>query len=225
MTTDNPRPRGRPRCFDLDQAVATAQRLFHARGYDAVSVADVTDALGINPPSFYAAFGSKAGLYARILGRYAGTDAIPLDALLRPDRPVAESLAAVLEEAARRYAADPAATGCLVLEGTHSNDPEAREAARAIRAAAEDMIRRHIAVRHPKQAECLTDFISTTMAGLSAQSRNGHGPGRLLATARLAGLAIAQALPPERRAVPGTGPRIRREVGEAPRFPPRSELA
>ena len=69
MTTNNPAPRGRPRRFDPDAAVATAQQLFHARGYDAVSVADLTEALGINPPSFYAAFGSKAGLYARILDR------------------------------------------------------------------------------------------------------------------------------------------------------------
>ena len=195
MTTNNPRPRGRPRGFDPVQAVATAQRLFRAHGYDAVGVADVTEALGINPPSFYAAFGSKAGLYARVLSRYAGTDAIPLADLLRSDRPVAESLTAVLEEAARRYAADPSAAGCLVLEGTHCNDPEARETACAIHAAAEDMVRRYIAVRHPEEAERLTDFVSATMAGLSAKSRNGYGLDRLLATARLAGRAIAQVLP------------------------------
>lgn len=194
MTTDISRPRGRPRRFDPDQAVATAQRLFHARGYDAVSVADVTNALGINPPSFYAAFGNKAGLYARILDRYAGTDAIPLADLLLPDRPVSECLVAVLEDAARRYAADPGATGCLVLEGTHCNDQEARTAARAAHAAAEEVVHRYIAAHHPEEAQRLTDFVSTTMAGLSAKSRNGHGLDRLLATARLAGLAIAQAL-------------------------------
>ncbi|MDN8693976.1 hypothetical protein Q0M89_14505, partial [Staphylococcus aureus] len=85
----------------------------------------------INPPSFYAAFGNKAGLYERVLDRYAETRAIPFDELLRPDRPVAEALSAVLEIAARRYAADPDATGCLVLESTRCNDNEAREAARA----------------------------------------------------------------------------------------------
>jgi TetR/AcrR family transcriptional repressor for divergent bdcA len=194
-TTNNSRPRGRPRRFDPDQAVATAQRLFHAHGYDAVSVADVTNALGINPPSFYAAFGSKAGLYARVLDRYAGTGAIPLVDLLRPDRPVAESLASMLEEAARRYAADPDTTGCLVLEGTRSNDREAREAACIFHAAAEDMIRLYIAARYPEEAVRLTDFVSTTMAGLSAKARNGHGLDRLLASARLAGLAVAQTLP------------------------------
>lgn len=194
-TTNNRRPRGRPRRFDPEQAVAAAQRLFHARGYDAVSVSDVTDILGINPPSFYAAFGSKGGLYRRVLDRYALTGAIPLSELLRPDRSVAASLAAVLEEAARRYAADPQAAGCLVLEGTRCNDQEASKATRAFHVAAEDAIRRYIAVRHPGEAERLTDFVSTTMLGLSAQARNGHGLDELLASARLAASAIAQALP------------------------------
>lgn len=195
LDTKISRPRGRPRRFDPDQAVAAAQQLFHARGYDAVSVADVTEALGINPPSFYSAFGSKAGLYSRILDRYAGTNAIPLADLLRPDRPVAVSLAAVLEEAARHYAADPAAAGCLVLEGTRCNDREAREAARAFNLAAEEVIRNHIAARHPDEAERVADFVSTTMSGLSAKARSGHSLDQLLATARLAGLAVAQALP------------------------------
>lgn len=193
MTTN--KSRGRPRRFDPEDAVATAQHLFHARGYDAVSVADVTDALGINPPSFYAAFGNKAGLYSRILDRWADTGAIPLTDILRDDRPVADALASMLEEAARRYAADPGAAGCLVLEGTRSNDPEAREAARACNLAAEAVIRDYIAARHPSEAERLTDFVSTTMSGLSAKARNGHSLDQLLATARLASVAISQILP------------------------------
>lgn len=189
------RPRGRPRRFDPEHAVATAQRLFHARGYDAVSVEEITEALGIKPPSFYAAFGNKAGLYARVLDRYAGTDAIPLQDLLKPDRPMHECLASVLEEAARRYAADPAATGCLVLEGIRCNDRNAREAACVFHAAAEKMIHAYIAARYPDEAERLTDFVGTTMAGLSAKARNGHSLDRLLASARIAARAIAQALP------------------------------
>ncbi|HYG85056.1 MAG TPA: helix-turn-helix domain-containing protein [Azospirillum sp.] len=195
MTTKNPRARGRPRRFDPEAAIAIAQRLFHVRGYDAVSVADLTEALGINPPSFYAAFGSKAGLYARTLGRYTAAEGIPLDEILRPGRPVAEALAAVLEEAARRYAADPTAAGCLVIEGTRCNAPEAREAARALSSAAEDKIRHFVAATHPDAAERLADYVVTLMTGLSGMAREGHGLDRLLATARLAGQAIAQAFP------------------------------
>jgi len=188
------RPRGRPRGFDPAEAVALAQELFHARGYDGVSVADLTTALGIKAPSFYAAFGSKLGLYQRVIERYGGTDAIPLAQLLRPDRPVAECLAAVLEDAARRYAAHPAATGCLVLEGTHCNDRVAREAAAAQRNAAERAIHDYIAARHPAEAERLTDFMATTMTGLSARARSGQEVERLLETARLGAAAISEVL-------------------------------
>ncbi|HLV29396.1 MAG TPA: TetR/AcrR family transcriptional regulator [Burkholderiaceae bacterium] len=194
-TTNTTKVRGRPRRFDPDAAVATAQHLFRTYGYDAVSVADITEALDIKPPSFYAAFGSKAGLYARVLERYAQTDAIPFTQLLRMDRPVAESLAALLEEAARRYAADRGASGCLVLEGRHCIDPEAREASRDQYSAAEAAIRDYIATRYPDDAERMTDLVSTIMSGLSAQARNGQPLERLLATARLAGQTIAQALP------------------------------
>lgn len=194
MTKNISRPRGRPRRFDPEEAVATAQQMFRARGYDAVSVADVTEALGINPPSFYAAFGNKAGLYARALERYSATAAIPFDEILSPDRPVGESLAALIEEAARRYAADPASAGCLVLEGIRCNDAEAREAARVFYTAAEDTVRRYVAARHPDKAERVTDFVSTVMAGLSARARDGHDLERLLAVARLAGRAIMQDL-------------------------------
>lgn len=177
--------------------MATAQQLFHAKGYDALSVVDITTALGINPPSFYAAYGSKAGLYARILDHYAETGAIPLQRILRPDRPLAESLAELLVEAAKAYAGNPATSGCLVLEGTRSNDPDARAAACVFHVAAQEAIRDFIAKRNPRDADRLADFVSTTMAGMSATARHGQSLDRLLATARIATTALAHCIPPE----------------------------
>ncbi len=195
IDTKKDRPRGRPRRFDPQEAVAVAQGLFHERGYDAVSVADVTQALGINPPSFYAAFNSKAGLYARVLDHWTKTGAIPIAEILRPDCPVAEALTHVLEDAARRYAGLSGATGCLVIEGTRCNDPEAREAACALNRAAERVIHDYVAARHPEDADRVTAFVSTMMSGLSTKARNGHDLDQLLASARLAGSALALALP------------------------------
>ena len=106
------------------------------------------------------------------------------------------SLAEVLDRAARAYAADAAATGCLVLEGTHCNDQDAREAACGYHVAAQDLIHQYIAKQHPLEADRLTDFVSTVMAGMSASARHGQGLDRLLSTARLAGAAISQALEP-----------------------------
>lgn len=193
--TKNIGRRGRPRKFNPEEALATAQQLFHARGYDAVSVADVTQALGINPPSFYAAYGNKAGLWDRILDHWSQTGAIPIKQILVPDRPVADALAALLEEAARRYAADRTASGCLVLEGTRSNDQAAREAAIAHNLSGERLIRDYVAQRFSDAADEVADFVSTTMSGLSAKARNGYSLERLLATVRLAARALRLALP------------------------------
>ena len=193
-TTKCTRAPGRPRNFDPEMAVAKVQPLFHAHGYDAVSVADVTAALSIKPPSFYAAFGNKIGLYKRVLDRYVQTEAIPFDDILRPDKPVSECLTDLLEEAARRYAADPHTPGCLVLEGTHSNDPQARKVARNFYSAAEYKIHDFIAQRHPKEADSLTDYVSTTMLGLSGKARCGHSFERLLASARIASVAVRHQL-------------------------------
>ncbi|MBZ9582374.1 TetR/AcrR family transcriptional regulator [Klebsiella quasivariicola] len=194
-TTKSKRTPGRPRQFDAEQAIETAQRLFHSRGYDAVSVADLTQAFGINPPSFYAAFGSKLGLYTRVLQRYSQHGAIPIAELLQDNQPVAASLSAVLQEAARRYVADPAAAGCLVLEGEHCQDPDARVAAGEWHAAARAKIHEYIARHYPQEALRVTDYMDTLMLGLSAKAREGDSLPRLLQTARLAGLALERLLP------------------------------
>jgi len=195
VATNLARTRGRPRKFDPERGVEVAQALFHKRGYDAVGIAELTQALGINPPSFYAAYGSKAGLYGRILDRYAATAAIPLATILSADRPMWAALAAVLEQAARSYAADSNATGCLVLEGTRSNDADARDAAYRFHGAAQAVIHQYIAERRPKDADRLADYVVTTMAGLSASARHGQSLERLLSSARLASEALKQALP------------------------------
>lgn len=192
--TNKSNTRGRPRRFDPDEAVARAQQLFHEKGYDGVSVADLTQVLGINPPSFYAAFGSKAELYRKVLERYTLSGALPLRQILEADQPLAVALVQLLEQAARSYAADPQAAGCLVLEGIHCDDPQARAAAQVYHLAAQEFIRSNIAARHPLEAQRLADFVATTMAGLSASARHGQSLERLLASARLAGRAVAQVL-------------------------------
>lgn len=67
------RSRGRPRAFDRSAALAEAMRLFWRKGYEATSLADLREAMGINAPSLYAAFGSKEALYAESLQHYGET--------------------------------------------------------------------------------------------------------------------------------------------------------
>jgi AcrR family transcriptional regulator len=64
------RARGRPRAFDREAALEQATRLFWVKGFEATSIADLTQAMGIGSPSLYAAFGSKEALYAEALQYY-----------------------------------------------------------------------------------------------------------------------------------------------------------
>ncbi|MDE1996412.1 MAG: TetR/AcrR family transcriptional regulator, partial [Rhizobiaceae bacterium] len=63
----------RPRVLDIDKAISTAMESFWRHGYERTSVADLTQAMGITPPSFYFAFGSKDGLFLRVLEHYLTT--------------------------------------------------------------------------------------------------------------------------------------------------------
>ncbi|CCE01709.1 TetR/AcrR family transcriptional regulator [Bradyrhizobium sp. STM 3809] len=61
---------GRPREFDIDQALERALGVFWQRGYEGTSMADLTEALGITRASLYAAFGNKEGLFRRVMDCY-----------------------------------------------------------------------------------------------------------------------------------------------------------
>ncbi|TVV70572.1 TetR/AcrR family transcriptional regulator [Sphingomonas solaris] len=62
--------KGRPREFDLDDALAAALRVFWRNGYEGASMAELTAAMGITKPSLYAAFGNKEALFHKALDLY-----------------------------------------------------------------------------------------------------------------------------------------------------------
>src|SRR5690242_20039785 len=51
-----PRRRGRPRSFDTDLALHRALEVFRRKGYEGAALSELTDAMGINRSSMYAAF-------------------------------------------------------------------------------------------------------------------------------------------------------------------------
>ena len=56
----------RTRVFEVDQAIEIATDMFWRNGYERTSLSDLTTAMGITPPSFYFAFGSKEGLFRKV---------------------------------------------------------------------------------------------------------------------------------------------------------------
>ncbi|MFD1881174.1 TetR/AcrR family transcriptional regulator [Paracoccus pacificus] len=65
--------KGRPRSFDRDQALHRVMEVFWAKGYEGAQINDLIAAIGITPPSFYAAFGSKEAAFHEAVDLYLAT--------------------------------------------------------------------------------------------------------------------------------------------------------
>ena len=68
---------GRQREFDKRVALDAAMKVFWANGYSGTSLSDLTDVMGINKPSLYAAFGNKEALFISALDHYTGEHGAP----------------------------------------------------------------------------------------------------------------------------------------------------
>ena len=104
---------GRPLSFDPDAALQQAMLLFWRHGYEATSLSDLTKAMGVTPPSIYAAYGDKKGLFLRAVQRYLTQPASPADIIARA--PTARDAARVMVEgAAQAFTGDDTPPGCLL---------------------------------------------------------------------------------------------------------------
>lgn len=181
--------RGRPRRFDAEAGVVTAARLFRERGYEAVGVAELTRALGISPPSFYAAYGSKAGLLERVLRHYANHEAGFVSEALAGPGSASDGARRLFQAAARAYSACAEARGCLVLEGMRNcTDPDVCLQATAARAAFREGLRSWLGRvgAGSDDASALADYMLTILSGLSSEARAGATTEALEGSAEIA---------------------------------------
>lgn len=151
-----------------------AKVLSHQKGFDVVSAAEVTDYPNINPPSLYTTSSSRAELLSCVLNRYVGTEAIPFANVLCDDRPAGEYPIEVLEEMMRRYSQNGGCADYMAFGGIYSHDPLTHDIAIQYYHVAETIIYDCIARRHPQNAQCVIDFMSAVVSGLSAKTREGH---------------------------------------------------
>ncbi|GLH82279.1 TetR family transcriptional regulator [Bradyrhizobium sp. SSBR45G] len=107
---------GRPRTFDRDTALDQAMEVFWRHGYEGATIAQLTDAMGINPPSLYAAFGSKEALLRAALDRYTARREAWMDEVL--SAPTAREVTSRMLMGVAEKQTDPAnPPGCLLVQG------------------------------------------------------------------------------------------------------------
>ena len=196
---------GRPRGFCVENALDKALQVFWQKGYEGASLTDLTEAMGINRPSLYSAYGNKENLFLKVLDRYAEIyGAFIREAIEKPTaREVAESL---LFFAAENYATDGQPRGCLGIQGALSCSEEAgfvKEQLISRRLTTQRLIRDRFAKAQsdgdlPKEAdvEALSGFLWTVIQGMSVQSTNGATKDEMREIAKVALNAFDQACCP-----------------------------
>jgi len=188
---------GRPREFDRDAALATAMMLFWRQGFEGVSIAQLTAAIGIAPASLYSAFGSKAALYKEALELYLSRVTVQATYTLERDRPIRETVAELLKSAVLSVTDDEAGIrGCMISLSMLFHAPDNAALAEHV-----ERLRRRwqerIASRLQRAidagelptlptAEDRTCFLVSVMQGMGIQARDGASRESLMAVARLA---------------------------------------
>lgn len=178
------RSRGRPRAFDREAALAEATRLFWAKGYEATSIADLTDAMKIGSPSLYAAFGSKEALYAEALDYYREN----FDAFVWGNFSTAptarEAVGAFLRDSAAAltgYVAD-IPCGCMVTLSAVGSEghPELGNLVRSARASTFDRVKTRLEqavaegeISTSTDINALARYVQTVQNGMSILARDG----------------------------------------------------
>ncbi|MCP3423845.1 TetR/AcrR family transcriptional regulator [Nocardioides pinisoli] len=178
---------GRPRSFDRDTALAAAVEQFWRTGYEETSIAMLTKAMGVTPPSLYAAFGDKERLFEEVSDLYFRRTCEAVDqAATRPT--AREAIATMLDDTARAHTSPDTPLGCLML-----TEPRLSAQRGVLHGRLANRIARGVTdgdLPATVQPDELASFLVAVMRGMSGRARDGGSTQELLAIAKSALAAI-----------------------------------
>ncbi len=172
---------GRPRTFDKDAALEAAMRVFWEKGYEGATMADLTDAMGINRSSMYAAFGDKAALFELVMARYTeGPMRFMREALEQPE--LHSVISDLLRNTVEFLSTPGNPRGCLSIQGALACGTDAEPIKQALiewRRRGESALKKRLQ-QAQRSGELGSDlnpadfarYISALMAGLGIQAAN-----------------------------------------------------
>ena len=168
--------------------------IFWRQGFEATSISDLTSAIGINPPSLYAAFGDKERLFLEAVERYV-SECTALDAL-DEEGTTREAVACVLQTIAIEISRPDRPRGCMMITAAMNCSAESAHLQSALarrrqltEKALHARIERGVAdgdMPVGTDAASLARFFATVIQGMTIQSRDGANRSELIATAELA---------------------------------------
>lgn len=196
------RGKGRPKGFDREEALEAALELFWEKGYEPTSVAELCQAMNINPPSLYCCFGNKAELFLEAVRLYEEKywRAPEQRFMVEPD--VYKAVEDYFNEATRILLSPHTPCGCMLVLAAVNIAPEEKkiiEAIRSMRMKTKKMFADRLAMaikdgQIPPESDvpAIAGSLNTFLEGLSLQARDKPFLSELLSMASYA----ARILPP-----------------------------
>jgi AcrR family transcriptional regulator len=195
--TEKPRKKtGRPLSFDREIALERAMLVFWRYGYEAASLQELTSAMGITPPSLYAAFGDKEKLFLEAVERYSTKSCDALHCLFAQAPTARDAIERLLQSSAVENTCPSHPPGCLVVTAATNCSASAEHVQDVMvqrRGNVETLVRerieRGIADRElpaDTDAAALASFYITVIHGMSTRARDCGDRDQLLAVASAA---------------------------------------
>jgi len=192
--TEKPRKKtGRPLSFDRDVALERAMLVFWRYGYEAASLHELTSAMGITPPSLYAAFGDKEKLFLEAVERYSTRSCDAMQCLFAAAPTARDAVERLLQSSAVEHTCSSHPPGCLMVTAATNCSASAEHVQDAMvkrRSDVEAMVRERIerGIRDGElpadtDAAALAGFYVTILHGMSIRARDTCNRDDLLAVA------------------------------------------
>jgi AcrR family transcriptional regulator len=187
--------RGRPPSFNQDEALEKALNVFWLHGYEGTSMAELTEALGMNKPSIYAAFGNKEELFRKALAKYIAGPVDFVTAAL--NQPTAQKVVEKFLFGAAEFLTNPnTPRGCMVVQGAltcGAGSAQIQQELISHRKSYESALKQRfdLAITQadlPLQTNsaALAKYLATIHQGLSVQATSGANQAELTAVVNLA---------------------------------------
>lgn len=186
-----PKRRGRPPAFDRDEALEKAMQAFWNHGYEGTSMAELMEAMDMNKPSIYAAFGNKEELFRKALQKYfSGPSAFVKEAMLEAtSRQVVKVL---LTKAVELLTDQNNPRGCMMVQAALSCGPEAKLIQQELisyRSGFEAALKQRFELAKENSdlpadadASALAKYVALIHQGISVQATSGASKDELMAT-------------------------------------------
>jgi TetR/AcrR family transcriptional repressor of nem operon len=104
----------RPREFDTTEALKKAMDVFWTKGYEATSLCDLLEAMGLSKSSFYDTFGSKHEVFLDTIEHYKKTMTAQITGLAKLEQPARKLIGSLFERAVSRITEEGGQRGCFL---------------------------------------------------------------------------------------------------------------